>query len=198
MRVRCADALARACDLGVAMQLTNIARDIGEDALEGRIYLPLDWLKEAGMTPDRFLANPRPTKTVRMMAKRLVMEANRLYMRSEAGIGALPMACRPGIYAARFIYAGIGGQLQAMDYDPISARARTTKTQKLGWLGRSMLLSAAGLIMPRSAVLYARPLDEVRFLVEAAARTDRLAGRSDALISVLATLEAHSRTKAGA
>jgi phytoene synthase len=198
MRMRETHALARACDLGVAMQLTNIARDIGEDALEGRIYLPLDWLKEAGMTPDRFLANPRPTKTVRMMAKRLVMEANRLYMRSEAGIGALPLACRPGIYAARFIYAGIGGQLQAMDYDPISARARTTKTQKLGWLGRSMLLSAAGLIMPRSAVLYARPLDEVRFLVEAAARTDRLAGRSDALISVLATLEAHSRTKAGA
>jgi phytoene synthase len=198
MRMRETHALARACDLGVAMQLTNIARDIGEDALEGRIYLPLDWLKEAGMEPDRFLSNPRPTKTIRMMAKRLVMEANRLYMRSEAGIGTLPVSCRPGIYAARFIYAGIGCQLQAMDYDPISARARTTKTQKLGWLGRSMLLSAAGVVMPRSAVLYARPLDEVRFLVDAAARSDRLAGRSDALISVLATLEAHRRTNAGA
>jgi phytoene synthase len=198
MRMRETHALARACDLGVAMQLTNIARDIGEDALEGRIYLPLDWLQEAGMEPDRFLANPRPTKAVRMMAKRLVMEANRLYMRSEAGIGTLPVSCRPGIYAARFIYAGIGAQLQVMDYDPISARARTTKPQKLGWLGRSMLLSVAGLVMPRSAVLYARPLDEVRFLVDAAARSDRLAGRSDALISVLATLEAHRRSNAGA
>ena len=50
MRVRDADALARACDLGVAMQLTNIARDVGEDARMGRIYLPLDWLNEAGMS----------------------------------------------------------------------------------------------------------------------------------------------------
>ena len=44
MRVRDADALARACDLGVAMQLTNIARDVGEDARAGRIYLPLEWI----------------------------------------------------------------------------------------------------------------------------------------------------------
>ena len=44
MGVRSGDALARACDLGVAMQLTNIARDVGEDARAGRVYLPLDWL----------------------------------------------------------------------------------------------------------------------------------------------------------
>ena len=40
------DILARACDLGVAMQLTNIVRDIGEDARSNRIYIPTDWLKE--------------------------------------------------------------------------------------------------------------------------------------------------------
>ena len=49
MRVRDPDALARACDLGVAMQLTNIARDVGEDARAGRVYLPLDWLDAAGV-----------------------------------------------------------------------------------------------------------------------------------------------------
>ena len=49
MRVRDRDALARACDLGVAMQLTNIARDVGEDAREGRLYLPTDWLAGAGV-----------------------------------------------------------------------------------------------------------------------------------------------------
>ena len=54
MRVRNPDALARACDLGVAMQLTNIARDVGEDARMGRIYLPLDWLTEAGIDPVHF------------------------------------------------------------------------------------------------------------------------------------------------
>ena len=57
MGVRDADALARACDLGVAMQLTNIARDVGEDARAGRLYLPLDWLREAGLDPAAFLAD---------------------------------------------------------------------------------------------------------------------------------------------
>jgi phytoene synthase len=47
------EALARACDLGVAMQLTNIARDVGEDAREGRLYLPLDWMSEARLDPAR-------------------------------------------------------------------------------------------------------------------------------------------------
>ena len=48
MGARSAQALARAADLGIAMQLTNIARDIGEDARNGRLYLPRDWLDEAG------------------------------------------------------------------------------------------------------------------------------------------------------
>ena len=193
MGVRDADALARACDLGVAMQLTNIARDVGEDALEGRLYLPTDWLKEAGLEPGAFLANPQPTKAVRAMVKRLVMEANRLYFRSEAGIGALPLACRPGIFAARHIYAGIGGRLTTMSYDSVTARARTNKAQKLGWLGQSILQTAVGAVMPRSAVLYARPLPEVQFLVDAAARGVPQAERSDALFDVLATLELKAR-----
>ncbi|WP_299685059.1 15-cis-phytoene synthase [uncultured Tateyamaria sp.] len=188
MGVRDADALARACDLGVAMQLTNIARDVGEDALERRLYLPTDWLNEAGMTPDSFFADPRPTKAVRAMVRRLVMEANRHYYRSEAGIAALPVACRPGIYAARFIYAGIAGRLTGMGFDSISARARTSKAQKLGWLAQSMALSAGSTVMPQSAVLYARPLDEVRFLVDAAAKGTRTS-RSDSLFEALAALE---------
>ena len=189
MGVRDADALARACDLGVAMQLTNIARDVGEDALERRLYLPTDWLTEAGMTPDAFFAEPRPTKAVRAMVRRLVMEANRHYYRAEAGIAALPLTCRPGIYAARFIYAGIAGRLTGMGYDSISSRARTSKAQKLGWLAQSVALSATSTVMPQSAVLYARPLPEVQFLVDAAAR-DARPTRSDSLFDALAALEA--------
>src|SRR5262249_13537001 len=49
MGARTPQQLARACDLGVAMQLTNIARDIGEDASQGRLYLPLQWLRAAGI-----------------------------------------------------------------------------------------------------------------------------------------------------
>ena len=108
MGVRDRNALARACDLGVAMQLTNISRDVGEDALEGRLYLPMEWLSQAGIDVEQFLANPKPTKAIRQMVRRLVMESERLYLRSEAGITRLPVSCRPGIFAARHIYAGIG------------------------------------------------------------------------------------------
>jgi hypothetical protein len=64
MGVRDADRLARACDLGLAMQLTNIARDVGEDARAGRLYLPLDWLDAAGVDVAGFLADPRPTPAI--------------------------------------------------------------------------------------------------------------------------------------
>ncbi len=192
MRVRDPDALARACDLGVAMQLTNIARDVGEDALEQRLYLPTDWLAEAGITPDSFLADPKPTKAIRQMTRRLVMEANRLYMRSEAGVAALPMGCRSGIYAARHIYAGIGGKIQGAGYDSITSRAHTSKPQKIGWLILSGLQAATTTVMPRSAVLFAKPLEEVAFLVDAAAeaRSDTWT-RSDKLITALSQLAAH-------
>lgn len=196
MRVRDRNALARACDLGVAMQLTNIARDIGEDAHEGRLYLPLDWFEEAGLDPDAFLADPASSKPIRTMAKRLVMEANRLYFRSEPGIAALPVSSRPGIFAARFIYAGIGGRLAVMNYDSLSGRARTSKVQKIGWLGQSLLRTGISLVMPQSAVVFAPPLPEVEFLVDAAAtQQPRQPARSEALLGVLATLEARRRAE---
>ena len=195
MRTRDPDALARACDLGVAMQLTNIARDIGEDALEGRIYLPLEWLDEAGLEPDRFLADPKPTKAIRQMTRRLVMQANRLYMRSEAGVAALPLASRTGIYAARFIYAGIGAQVQKAGYDSISSRAHTSKLQKLGWVAVSAMKAVATVLMPKSAVLYASCLPETQFLVDAAGRANPKSSRSDTVFEALAQVALHERAQ---
>ena len=58
MGVHSRAALARACELGVAMQLTNIARDVGDDARLGRLYLPRAWMREAGIDPDGWLARP--------------------------------------------------------------------------------------------------------------------------------------------
>jgi len=197
MGVQDRDALARACDLGVAMQLTNIARDVGEDALEGRIYLPTDWLDAAGIDRAEFCADPRPSKAVRGMVKKLVIEAHSLYYRSEAGLGALPRSCRPGIFAARHIYAGIAGRLRAMEYDSITARARTTKAQKLGWLAQSVAQSGTSMVMPRSPVLFAKPLPEVQFLVDAAAK-DGPDRRSDSLFDALASLEAKRQTERAA
>ncbi len=195
MRVRNADALARACDLGLAMQLTNIARDVGEDARAGRLYLPLEWLQEAGVTPAAFLANPASSPGLRQLTRRLLEEADTLYRRSEAGISALPLICRPGIFAARHVYAGIGLQVARQGYDSITARARTTGFQKLGWLGLSLARSATSVVVPGSSVLHAPARPEVAFLVDAAARKDVRFSRSDALFAALAQLETKDRAR---
>lgn len=193
MRVREPDALARACDLGLAMQLTNISRDVGEDARAGRVFLPLDWLRAEGVEPEAFLAAPAPSAGLRRATARLLGEAERLYLRAEAGVAALPLGCRPGIYAARHIYAGIGGQVARAGHDSVSQRARTGGGQKLGWLVLGGLRALASPVLPQPAVLHARPAPEVAFLVEAAARKDAARGRSEALFEVLSQLEARSR-----
>lgn len=193
MRVRDADALARACDLGLAMQLTNIARDVGEDARAGRLYLPQDWLHEAGTTPDAFLSNPAPTREIRASIARLLAEADRLYIRAEAGVASLPLGCRPGIMAARLIYAGIGSAVRRQGHDSLTTRARTGKLRKLGWLGLATVKSGGTALMPRPSVLHAPPEEEVAFLVRAATVTQPTRGRSDALLNVLAQLEARDR-----
>jgi phytoene synthase len=192
MGVRERGALARACDLGVAMQLTNIARDVGEDAREGRLYLPLDWLEGAGIEPGDFLAAPHPSPPLRALVRRLLREADTLYARSEAGVKRLPLRARPGIFAARYIYAGINGRIAATGHDSVTGRAVTSNGQKLGWLGLAILRSSATLVMPVSPLLYARPLPETAFLVEAAATPEAPAGDwSDKLYATLARAKAH-------
>lgn len=190
MEVRDPNALARACDLGVAMQLTNIARDVGEDAREGRLYLPLEWLSDAGINPQTLLHHPEMSAELRRVILRLLREADGLYYRSEAGIPALPMNARPGIFAARYVYAGIGKQLQRLNLDSVSHRARTTGAQKIGWLMLSSVRAALTLVTPSPSLIFAKPLPETAFLVEAAAdRTKIKTDWSDALYATLATLK---------
>lgn len=188
MRVRDRHALARAADLGVAMQLTNIARDVGEDALERRLYLPLEWLEHAGIDPDAFLADPQGTKAVRAMVKRLLIEAERLYIRSEAGIGALPVSVRPGIFAARFIYAAIGTKLRSMGHNSVGARAVTSKSQKAVLAGWSLARTGMTVVMPRSPMIHAKSLPETAFLIEAAAHPEP-PHWSDTVTGALASLK---------
>ena len=79
MGERRAEVLSRACDLGVAMQLTNIARDIGEDAKEGRLYIPHDWFQEEGIDPEEFLSKPDKSESTVAFTKRLLGKAETLY-----------------------------------------------------------------------------------------------------------------------
>ena len=190
MGVRDADRLARACDLGLAMQLTNIARDVGEDARAGRLYLPADWLDQAGISPAAFLAGPRPTPQVLALVARLLRESERFYARSEPGAMALPLDCRPGIFAARHVYAAIGHDLARHGCDSITRRAHTTKGTKLRLLALAGLRSALSVVTPLPATLHAPPAPEVAFLVQAAARRGSQTGRSEALLAVLGQLRA--------
>jgi phytoene synthase len=157
--------LARACDLGVAMQLTNIARDVGEDARAGRLYLPRDWLAAEGVDIAAFLARPEPLPGVRAATLRLLDEADALYQRADAGIAGLPAPCRPAIRAARLIYAEIGAHVRAAGGDSVTQRAFTTR-------GRKLVLAAQALRSPpaRREALLAGPLAETAFLVDAAAQ----------------------------
>jgi phytoene synthase len=133
------ETVARACELGMAMQLSNIARDIGEDARAGRLYLPCEWMRESGLDPEDWLARPVFTPALGVVVRRLLSEADRLYARSGAGIAALPFLCRPGIRAARFLYAEIGHQVERRDCDSVSARAVVPLARKAHILLRSLL-----------------------------------------------------------
>lgn len=164
MGARDADTLARACDLGVAMQLTNIARDVGEDARNGRLYLPSTWLEEAHVDGARFLRDPRPSPQIAAVVARLLRYAEGLYTRSDAGIGMLPRDCRSSIRAARLIYAEIGREIEAARFDSVSRRAVVPARRKVWLLLRSFFARRAE---QGNEGRSAPPLPETRFLVAA-------------------------------
>lgn len=198
MGVRDPGLLARAADLGVAMQLTNIARDVGEDAVAGRVYLPLRWLREVGLTPQILMDDPRFSPQLGSVVARLLSAAECLYARADSGIAGLPARCRPGIYAARKLYAGIGHELLRRGGDSVSRRTVLPAHRKL-------LLTASALIPPRVnlAHLNADPLPQVRYLIRAVdslpmpdvieqPRTG-VAGDIDWVLNVFAELEKRDR-----
>lgn len=163
MGARSGQALARASDLGMAMQLSNIARDVGEDARAGRLYLPLAWLREEAIDPDAWLLNPAFSAPVGAVVQRLLAAAAVLYTRAVPGLRCLPRACRPGIGAALALYAEIGREVARNGYDSMATRAHVSTGRKLALIARSMA--------PASLALHDEDQPaalEARFLVEAA------------------------------
>ena len=138
--------LARACELGMAMQLSNIARDVGEDARVGRLYLPRQWMREAGLDPDAWLERPAFTPALGGVVARLLAAADDLYAGAAPGIADLPLSCRAAIRAARFLYAEIGHEVARNGHDSMSRRAVGPAARKVLVLARSFILvdDAAG------------------------------------------------------
>ena len=160
---RCAVMYARAFDLGVAMQLTNIARDVGEDARNGRIYVPKDWLREEGVDCNELLANPTFSPALGRVVERLLARADYLYDRSDSGISMLPRPCRPAIRAARLIYCEIGNELRRRGRDSVSSRAVVNKRTKILLALEAML----EMVRPDRPAILDAVLPECEYLLQA-------------------------------
>ena len=162
MGVRSASALARACDLGVAMQLSNIARDVGEDARAGRLYLPVAWLQEEGIDVDEFLVTPQASAPLARVVARLLAAAEPIYARAAGGIALLPASCRPAIHVALHLYRDIGRQVARNGLDSVSTRAVVSAPRKLALAACG---AVAGFSIPSADVLDSAPLPQVRPLL---------------------------------
>jgi len=192
--------LARACDLGVAMQLTNIARDVGEDARAGRLYLPRSWLREAGIDAEAWLQEPVFTPAIGTVVARLLRLADELYERADSGIRGLPASCRPAIFAARYLYREIGQKVAGRGYDSVSARARVPGARKIALIGRALGRAIVG----RATASGLPPLRETAYLVQAAAQPaasmpelGRISGRILWVAHLFVSLDARQRFSRG-
>jgi phytoene synthase len=151
MAVREPGALRHAAHLGIAMQLTNICRDVAEDWERGRLYVPDDVLAEAGAPRLRPTGDPFPESARGPMARalvRLLGEADRFYRSGDRGLPALSRRCGLAVRSARLIYAGIGDELARRGHDVLAGRATVPTWRKLLLLGRACLAALAEL--PRS------------------------------------------------
>lgn len=128
--------LDRACDLGLAFQLANIARDIDEDASVGRCYLPTDWLAEKGIAAsDLMAARHRPSLTE--LVARLTDRAAAFEHSARAGTPALGFRSAWAVLAAAKIYGDIGRKVAALGGQAWGARVTTSASEKLGAIWRA-------------------------------------------------------------
>jgi phytoene synthase len=156
-------AIARACELGVAMQLTNIARDIGDDARIGRLYIPRAWFREIGMDADAWLAAPVFDPRIAGFAQRLLLRADALYRRGEFGLAELPWDCRPAIQAARLVYAEIGKQLERDGLNSVNHRTVVSTARKLALIARATAVAVKAPALPAVAL---SPVPAIEYLVD--------------------------------
>ena len=131
MGVRDDPTLDRACDLGLAFQLTNIARDIVDDAKAGRCYLPAAWLSDAGLTGQNF-ADAANRVALFGVAKRMIELAETYYDSAAIGMAALPLRSAWAIGTARAVYHEIGREIVRRGPAAWDRRVSTSKGQKIG------------------------------------------------------------------
>ena len=137
MGVRDEAVLDRACDLGLGFQLTNIARDVIDDARVGRVYLPAEWLQAAGVDPvDPDDISQR--EVLHGLALRLLDLAEPYYASARDGLPALPFRSAWAVAAARRVYRDIGYQLRKQGHRAWDGRVSTSRSRKMVLLGLAL------------------------------------------------------------
>lgn len=149
MGVSSEKALPHAAHLGMAMQFTNICRDVVEDFGRGRLYIPAELLSpadRAALAPPRSGALPRTAVGGLSIAmKQLLDLADRYYQSGDAGVRCLSPRCEWSIRTARLVYAAIGDRIRGKGCDPLAGRAYVPASAKLGRLTQALALTLSGL-----------------------------------------------------
>ncbi|KAJ0042588.1 hypothetical protein Pint_18311 [Pistacia integerrima] len=119
--------------LGIANQLTNILRDVGEDARRGRVYLPEDELAQAGLSDEDILAG-KVTEKWRNFMKNQIKRARMFFDEAEKGVTELSEASRWPVWASLLLYRQILDEIEANDYNNFTRRAYVSKVKKIAAL----------------------------------------------------------------
>ena len=151
MGVRDADTLASGRALGMAFQLTNIARDVMDDATGGRVYLPATWLREAGVPPDAAtLDAPTHRAGVVRVTHRVLDTAATYYDEAAHGINRLPFRCAWAVGTARYVYADIGHRVRRDGIRAWERRASTGAARKAWRVLHALLETTAARVRLRA------------------------------------------------
>jgi len=135
------DTLDRANDLGLAFQLSNIARDVVEDDAAGRCYLPIEWLVEQDIEPGQH-TKPHHRKELAAMIARLVALVEKHEAAARVGAERLPFRSRWAVLSAARIYGAIGRKVRARGIDAWNNRTYVPRAQKALYGARAFLSAA--------------------------------------------------------
>ncbi|MGQ9656615.1 MAG: phytoene/squalene synthase family protein [Fimbriimonadales bacterium] len=124
------EALQRAATMGLAMQMTNFLRDVGEDWQRGRMYLPQDELQRFGISEAQ-IARGIVDNRWRALMRFQIDRCRALYADAEQGIALLPRVAQYPVLLGGRLYARILHAIERNDYDVFRQRARTTRAEKL-------------------------------------------------------------------
>jgi phytoene synthase len=172
------EALAAAAELGIAMQLTNVLRDLGSDLRHGRSYLPADELAQHGYTPAHLRAlaqrHSPPESALVVLLRQQTERARGYYARGLRGVWLLPPAARPGVLVAGRLYRAILDTIEAQGYDVLRRRAVVSRPAKLRETLAALLLVRLWGAEPVSAE--GAPLSGVAPIPLASGAVDGVAG----------------------